>query len=297
MEFHALFMLLVATLASVNARIITDELSHNDIAMENSEDADVLLQREDRAYDSDYFNGWVDKLFDDFANNDHVNTHEGVSILSEVAHTLLDGVASARVETVFADALVHQCGTRDYAASYAQYMEMFIEKDACIRKLEDSLNFLVQSDKEMTIRNQVSSQLLCKVLPQLSSCFEPLLKAVLECTDDASAAMTSFHTFKHMLMEKYCQHSGEHAADLLVDAPQSCISFGVQNFIKFSGPAFLKKVLVPSISEYPCKINQYLTQAASVLLQMNCGATELSKAITSYHQDFASTLACHRMYW
>lgn len=50
------------------------------------------------------------------------------------------------------------------------------------------------------------------VVPEVLTCFDPVLKLLLSCTDDVEIGLPIYHEFKDALLQQYCANDAEIAA-------------------------------------------------------------------------------------
>jgi len=272
---------LLLSLTSVSARAVS-ESEHNKNDVDSREH-----------YNSDTFNDWVDNIFDSFVNNQFQMDDGNIKLLPPIVDTIIDGLTSDSVTVGLIDAVAHQCR----GALLDDVMTLIGAKDQCLSRVRENVALSLQRHSaNTTVREEVTAALLCNVAPEVLSCLEPLLESVLRCTDEHGNGMMVIKQLVAELQQQYCSETDNHVAVQLNKAPAMCIPGGLVNYIKFSGPAFIRRLFADTTAEFPCSVSHYLSRAASVLLQMQCGAHNLSKMITTYNQQFVSALHCSQMF-
>lgn len=296
----ARLLLILFAVAFVGARVIDDDHSKSnleDIAHDIEKEARIE-ENEIDVFESDEYNHWVEKLLQSFSTKNHVDTKAADKTLLAVTSSIVSNAASFDMEHAIDEAFIHQCGADQYNDRAREISDAIASKNQCLMDVQRKLtrHFRQPRGLDLTVKDKVASQLACSVVPEVLTCFDPILKLLLSCTDDVEVGLPIYHEFKDAILQQYCANDAEIAADLISKTPATCISQGLDYVLKFVGPAFIRKLPIVSSIEYPCAISQYLRQVTSVMLPMQCNASSFVKLISHYTQLFNENIGCLDLY-
>lgn len=243
------------------------------------------------SYHAAPYNEWVDGLLAPFSTDLRIKTTYGDAIFLSAGRAIVHKLEDRVIDSQLFGATKTLCSRP--TPQYSEFLNLLRNKNTCLTELEKNLDWVVSSSRreDWTVRNQVSSQLICKVLSPALSCYESVLAHMVDCVSDGRAVRQAVADLD-ILLGGYCADEASNITRNLVQGPSECVSVGVNFFLKYTGPSFLQHLSAQHYSSYPCLYTKYILSVADVILKKYCSASTLLDRVAEIEAEFSAKAGC-----